>query len=90
MVLLYICISCLMVKKDIVIGIYYGNWGFKFEKDMFGMFVSILFIRMMVDFEVEFLFFVCSVGKEQLFVMWYQKYFYNFFVNELRQVYYDL
>ena len=87
---LYICISRLTAKKDIAIGTYYGNRGSKLEKDMLGMFVSTLPIRMTADPDAEFLSFVRSVGKEQLSVMRHQKYPYNLFVNELRQVHHDL
>lgn len=74
---LYICISRLTAKKDIAIGTYYGNRGSKLEKDMLGMFVSTLPIRMTTDPDAEFLSFVRSVGKEQLSVMRHQKYPYN-------------
>ncbi|MEC3686474.1 amino acid adenylation domain-containing protein, partial [Bacillus velezensis] len=87
---LYICISRLTAKKDIAIGTYYGNRGSRLEKDMLGMFVSTLPIRMTADPDAEFLSFVRSVGKEQLSVMRHQKYPYNLFVNELRQVHHDL
>lgn len=87
---LYICISRLTAKKDIAIGTYYGNRGSKLEKDMLGMFVSTLPIRMTTDPDAEFLSFVRSVGKEQLSVMRHQKYPYNLFVNELRQTHHDL
>lgn len=87
---LYICISRLTAKKDIAIGTYYGNRGSKLEKDMLGMFVSTLPIRMTADPDAEFLSFVRSVGKEQLSVMRHQKYPYNLFVNELRQTHHDL
>ncbi|MBL3626078.1 MULTISPECIES: non-ribosomal peptide synthetase [Bacillus] len=87
---LYICISRLTAKKDIAIGTYYGNRGSRLEKDMLGMFVSTLPIRMTADPDAEFLSFVRSVGKEQLSVMRHQKYPYNLFVNELRQTHHDL
>ncbi|WP_250193353.1 non-ribosomal peptide synthetase [Bacillus velezensis] len=87
---LYICISRLTAKKDIAIGTYYGNRGSRLEKDMLGMFVSTLPIRMTADPDAEFLSFVRSVGKEQLSVMRHQKYPYNLFVNELRQIHHDL
>ncbi len=87
---LYICISRLTAKKDIAIGTYYGNRGSKLEKDMLGMFVSTLPIRMTADPDAEFLSFVRSVGKQQLSVMRHQKYPYNLFVNELRQIHHDL
>ncbi|OPD42520.1 non-ribosomal peptide synthetase, partial [Bacillus amyloliquefaciens] len=87
---LYICISRLTAKKDIAIGTYYGNRGSKLEKDMLGMFVSTLPIRMTADPDAEFVSFVRSVGKQQLSVMRHQKYPYNLFVNELRQIHHDL
>ncbi|MBT2575241.1 AMP-binding protein, partial [Bacillus sp. ISL-51] len=87
---LYICISRLTAKKDIAIGTYYGNRGSRMEKDMLGMFVSTLPIRMTTDPKTEFISFVRGVGKEQLSVMRHQKYPYNLLVNELRQTHNNL
>ncbi|MCY8006473.1 condensation domain-containing protein, partial [Bacillus haynesii] len=80
----YICTSRLTSSKDIVIGTYYGNRASKLEKDMLGMFVSTLPIRMKIDPDCDFISFVTSIGKEQLSVMRHQKYPYNLLMNELR------
>ncbi|UOY89131.1 non-ribosomal peptide synthetase [Bacillus glycinifermentans] len=87
---LYILISRLTSKKDIAIGTYYGNRGSRLEKDMLGMFVSTLPVRMMTDPDSDFISFVHSVGKEQLSVMRHQKYPYNLLVNQLRHAHHDL
>ncbi|MCY8950732.1 amino acid adenylation domain-containing protein [Bacillus atrophaeus] len=87
---LYICISRLTSKNDLAIGTYYGNRGSKAEKEMLGMFVSTLPIRMTVDPDKDFLSFVRSVGREQLSVMRHQRFPYNLLVNELRKEYKDL
>ncbi|MCJ2145929.1 non-ribosomal peptide synthetase [Bacillus sp. B19-2] len=86
----YICISRLTSSKDIVIGTYYGNRASRLEKDMLGMFVSTLPIRMEVDPDCDVLSFVTSIGKEQLSVMRHQKYPYNLLMNELRHQHGDL
>uniref|UniRef100_UPI003B980F97 condensation domain-containing protein n=1 Tax=Bacillus vallismortis TaxID=72361 RepID=UPI003B980F97 len=81
----YICISRLTSKKDLAIGTYYGNRGSKAEKEMLGMFVSSLPIRITVDPDADFLSFVRRVGREQLSVMRHQRFPYNLLVNELRK-----
>ncbi|WP_039074103.1 non-ribosomal peptide synthetase [Bacillus sp. MSP13] len=81
----YICISRLTSKKDLAIGTYYGNRGSKAEKEMLGMFVSSLPIRITVDPGADFLSFVRRVGREQLSVMRHQRFPYNLLVNELRK-----
>ncbi|OLG07559.1 Long-chain-fatty-acid--CoA ligase [Bacillus paralicheniformis] len=86
----YICISRMTSSKDIVIGTYYGNRASRLEKDMLGMFVSTLPIRMEVDPDCDVLSFVTSIGKEQLSVMRHQKYPYNLLMNELRHQHGDL
>ncbi len=86
----YICISRLTSSKDIVIGTYYGNRASRLEKDMLGMFVSTLPIRIEVDPDCDVLSFVTSIGKEQLSVMRHQKYPYNLLMNELRHQHGDL
>ncbi|MDM5302010.1 amino acid adenylation domain-containing protein [Bacillus subtilis] len=81
----YICISRITSKKDLAIGTYYGNRGSKAEKEMLGMFVSSLPIRITVDPDEDFLSFVHRVGREQLSVMRHQRFPYNLLVNELRK-----
>ncbi|MCY7932304.1 condensation domain-containing protein, partial [Bacillus inaquosorum] len=86
----YICISRITSKKDLAIGTYYGNRGSKAEKEMLGMFVSSLPIRITVDPDADFLSFVRRVGREQLSVMRHQRFPYNLLVNELRKEQKDL
>jgi fengycin family lipopeptide synthetase A len=86
----YICISRITSKKDLAIGTYYGNRGSKAEKEMLGMFVSSLPIRITVDPDTDFLSFVRTIGREQLSVMRHQRFPYNLLVNELRNEQKDL
>ncbi|POO80561.1 non-ribosomal peptide synthetase, partial [Bacillus sp. MBGLi97] len=86
----YICISRITSKKDLAIGTYYGNRGSKAEKEMLGMFVSSLPIRITVDPGTDFLSFVRRIGREQLSVMRHQRFPYNLLVNELRNEQKDL
>ncbi|MEC2086396.1 non-ribosomal peptide synthetase, partial [Bacillus inaquosorum] len=86
----YICISRITSKKDLAIGTYYGNRGSKAEKEMLGMFVSSLPIRITADPDADFLSFVRRVGREQLSVMRHQRFPYNLLVNELRKEQKDL
>ncbi|QIW80197.1 non-ribosomal peptide synthetase [Bacillus tequilensis] len=86
----YICISRITSKRDLAIGTYYGNRGSKAEKEMLGMFVSSLPIRITVDPDSDFLSFVRRVGREQLSVMRHQRFPYNLLVNELRKEQKDL
>ncbi len=86
----YICISRITSKKDLAIGTYYGNRGSKAEKEMLGMFVSSLPIRITVDPDTDFLSFARTIGREQLSVMRHQRFPYNLLVNELRNEQKDL
>jgi tyrocidine synthetase-3 len=75
---------------DLALGTVFANRVNKDEKNMTGMFVSTVPLRMKIEPEDSFLYLVKQIFKSQTSILRHQKYPYNLLINELRKKHSDL
>ncbi|ERI05708.1 AMP-binding enzyme [Aneurinibacillus aneurinilyticus ATCC 12856] len=70
---------------DVVVGVVYGNRTMKVEKDIMGMMVNLVPLRMNIEHEEEALAFFKRVAKKQMKVLRHQKYPFNLLSEKIKK-----